>query len=147
MTQKVRNHTLVSQKMSNLLKENFHCLPWKVIGSFLESMSLGYVRISDKYNCLPIFATKDLPFNLIGDIKIMQSYLSESKYEQIWHLTESFCCVGSPGVFINPGTYHVYILFYRPARKWVSVYTIDLWEVRNGKQLFHFLLLQRENSR
>ena len=48
------NLTLVSQKMCNLSKANFHSLPWQVIGSFLEIMSLEYVRISDIQNCVPI---------------------------------------------------------------------------------------------
>ena len=49
------------------------------------------------------------------------------------HLPESFCCVGSPGVFITPGTYHVYfefvILRYAPTRRKVA----DLIEARREK--------------
>ena len=54
---------------------------------------------------------------------------------QIWHLMESFCCVGSPGVFITPGTYHVFYL------RWNKVPT----STRESVQFFefdHFLIVR-----
>ena len=45
--------------------------------------------------------------------KFVQSICSKT---EVWHLEVCFCCVGSPGVFITPGTYHVYNYYWKFAR-------------------------------
>ena len=81
--------------------DTFHAL-WGIYISFTSGFALlllHVISLSFAFSWLDHSFKKslwDMYFSLIFRILC-----------QIWCLMESFCCVGTPGVFITPGTYHV----------------------------------------
>ena len=87
VTKKVRNHTLVSQKMSNLSKANFHNVSWQVTWRlhFLQQWIPLLTRLVTKKCAIISWWFKRW---VIFQRQIFTMYLDK------WHEDYIFCCNG-----------------------------------------------------